>query len=159
MRRATLRTVPDGPYRAPLPIKPDPYMVAWADLRRRRIIGWVAFGLNVLLVLLLSRSLLHVQTEIGDAWGCDPWPCYYLLPDLLRERAVVLGAMCVPIGIWVAASIYRRTFRCPHCGRRFSTKRRGCGHCGVRVGTPKSDVVDAKRRADAAYPTRTGWTR
>jgi hypothetical protein len=141
--------VPDEPYRAPLPIEPDPYMVAWADLRKRRIIGWVAFGFDVLLVLLLSGSLLRVQAVIDDAFRCDPGPCFDRLPDLLRERAVVLWATCLPMAIWAAASIYRRTCRCPHCGWRFAMRRRKCDHCGICVGMPKSAVVDAERRAHA----------
>jgi predicted RNA-binding Zn-ribbon protein involved in translation (DUF1610 family) len=122
-------------------------MVAWADLGTRRIIGWVALGFNVLLVLLLSGSFLHVQAAIDDALRCDPWPCFYCLPDLLRERAVVLWATCLPIAIWAVSSVYRWSFRCPHCGWRFAVRRRECDRCGTRIGTPKSAVVEAERQA------------
>jgi hypothetical protein len=145
--------VPDLPYREPLPVKPDPYMVAWAELRRRRIIGRVAFGFNVLLVPLLARSLLRVQAEIDQAFQCDPGPCHVFpgllreRADLLHERAVVLWAACLLVAIWAAASIYRQNLRCPHCGWHFARRRRKCRHCGIPVGTPRSAVVDAERRA------------
>jgi hypothetical protein len=48
--------VPDEPYRAPMQIEPDPYMLAWADLRKRRrveratlVVGGCVWALVVIL--------------------------------------------------------------------------------------------------------------
>jgi hypothetical protein len=145
--------VPEAPYRAPLPIPPDPYLIAWRDLRRRRVIGWTAFVGGPPLFLLLLAFLLHVQMAIHDATYCDPGACVpprEVPPLLLLEAEVAVRALWLPPVVWVAACLYRWHFRCPHCGLRYATGWRACGGCRIRIGTPKSAVVEAEKSAGAA---------
>jgi hypothetical protein len=122
----------DAPYRAPLPVEPDPYLVAWADLRRRRRSAAGAFGPS------LAASLFAVV---------------FTMPALLGVAAVLFGAS------WVAWR-YLSAFRCPSCSHSFVHGRlrrhergwsdRQCGYCGIAIGTPKSAVVELEmRRAQA----------
>jgi hypothetical protein len=102
-------------YREQPPKPPDPYLVAWADLRRRRRLSFVS-GVPVLLASI----------------GCLFLPEYWLALSLLLF-ATVASFAC-------GRSVAR--FPCPHCGKRFSTTPTwrppwNCDYCGIAVGTPK----------------------
>src|SRR5258706_3734838 len=83
---------------------PDPYLVAWADLRRRRTRFWIAFltwfpvagGLSVLAHWALGRVL-----------PIEPEP--------------LVGLPLVALTIWLA--IHNVLFRCPRCGEQFNPGR------------------------------------
>jgi hypothetical protein len=118
--------VNDEPYRAPMSAPPDRYMVAWADLRRRRRWYWIAWIAFVVTGPILCR-LLH------SAFGGSPFfllaVTTYLMPVVARRQI--------------------RTFCCPGCGARFGQRlvRNECDGCGLRFGTPESAVrliVDRK---------------
>ncbi len=102
----------DQPYRAPLPVEPDPYAIAWTDLRRRRKWTWAA-----VVSLLIAISL---QDALGSL------PCI-----------VALGVVLL-LGQWLQVF---RCPRCRDRGeartQTFWWFSRACGHCGVDVGTPK----------------------
>jgi hypothetical protein len=119
--------VPDEPYRAPLPIEPDPYLSAWRDLRRRR--AWSA-------AIVLAYFALTV----------DPVP----KSDGAGGKAVVWT-----LGLVVVLFLLpHNRFRCPHCGRKGPIWWKRCRECGITVGTPKSAAVQAEKRSTTA-PTDT----
>jgi hypothetical protein len=119
--------VPDAPYRAPLPIRADPYLVAWEDLRRRRRLSEATMALCSV-VGLLSAATLGVNAPFA------------VLP------ACIVGT---------AMALYPKEFTCPRCRRRFAASNRRhrdpsrCHHCGIEIGTPKSAVIDAEKLAGA----------
>jgi hypothetical protein len=127
--RATLWSVPDEPYRAPLPVPPDPYAAAWAAIRRRQRVAWAGGPIGVFLGIASVHWLGNAAPLVG-----------------LPLTAVIL------IASGLAAEV-----RCPHCGGSFFTRRRGypvlsatqrnCASCGIERGTPKSAVVEAEKRA------------
>jgi len=41
------------------------------------------------------------------------------------EEALAVRALWLPVLFWGAASLYRWSFRCPHCGRRYAVRLRG----------------------------------
>jgi hypothetical protein len=115
--------VNDGPYRVPAPEPPDPYLAAWASLRRRRFtMGTVAVGL---------------------VWIVFP----VCLGALVRHTA---ATMLVAIAVVLAAAVVARlafswpAFRCPRCLRpffrapalQFGLLVEPCPHCGLEIGTP-----------------------
>jgi hypothetical protein len=124
-------TMSAAPYRAPPPpIEPDPYMVAWVDLNRRRL---VALGLFPLLLILLGVA---ASTRRSNQSG---------LPVL-----VVAVMALIPVFRLLA-------FRCPQCGDYFTSPpsarilgfivnpratpgpfNQRCYSCDIAVGTPKS---------------------
>jgi hypothetical protein len=97
--------VPDEPYRAPLPIEPDPYMVAWADLRKRRRVERVTLVVGgcvwALVVILKVFGLDFLEVRPGQTG--------LLLGHLL------LVSFAVAAG-WVG--IAHSEFRCPRCTMR-----------------------------------------
>ena len=104
------------PYRAPVPIPPDPYLRAWSDLRRRRA------GLAAGAVVLGVAAFMHSKHMIG------------------------LGAPVLVVGLVTGLlSILCESFHCPRCAETFCRKgmffhnafARRCLHCGIKVGTPK----------------------
>jgi hypothetical protein len=105
----------DPPYRAPVPIPPDPYLRAWSDLRRRR----VCFSAGM--AALLAAALLH------------------------SKQMVSLGTPVLVVGVvTILLSIYCESFHCPHCSEQFCRRglarnpfSRRCLHCRIKVGTPK----------------------
>jgi hypothetical protein len=120
--------VPDTPYRAPLPIPPDPYEKAWDDVRRRRRLATIA----------------HV-----------PWLTAFGLTIALQSFGsyVVTGGL---FAVGWAAMIHDGLFRCPRCSHYFKrTAARGrlsfdssrCAWCGIQIGTPKAAVAEAEKRA------------
>jgi hypothetical protein len=130
--------VPDEPYRAPLPIRPDlpdPYTVAWKSLRRRRRRAWVATAILVATFLWIGSS---------DTGG----------PGVVAISIVFVPCML----FWRHAA----AFVCPHCGKPFVRKPPlhqafgrqprfrnilRCAHCDIMRGTPKSAVDEAGKRA------------
>jgi hypothetical protein len=115
--------VSDTPYRVQPPrppAPPDPYLVAWRDLRKRRA---------TLIVFFL------LWLPIGGASSC-----------LLRDREFYA---LVPLAALVVTSYLRAVlFHCPECrqmfhfqgfGSRGSPWARRCVHCGIAMGTPKND--------------------
>jgi hypothetical protein len=125
-------------------------MVAWRDLRSRRAIGWTTLVLSTLLFLLPAVVWFHIHAappiwcgdgrcvwdEVPEITAVPPWP---------REEDLAFWALWLPVLLWGAASLYRWSFRCPHCGRRYAVRPRRCGHCGIGVGTPWSGVVPVER--------------
>jgi hypothetical protein len=108
------------PYRVPAPGPPDPYMVAWAGLRKRRLVGRVAAGV-------LGYSL--VTTGVV-AWTTG----LHVLSALALALVVITFA--------VILSQRQKPFLCPRCGGPFFwggpaeigfTKH--CESCGIAVGT------------------------
>jgi hypothetical protein len=108
--------VSDQPYRAPAPIPPDPYAVAWSDLKRRRL--WrVGSTVWLLVAIAMSRG-----GRPGAATG-------------------VMFLATIALSIWSerfrcprCASLFCRKGWFFHNG---FTRR--CLHCGLKTGTPKSD--------------------
>ena len=108
--------VSEDPNRAPMPAaEPDPYLVAWADLRQRRR------------AMLLSLGAYLLGGLAALAIGRGP---------ATRLVLLVLCGVCLVVTAWA------RRFRCPLCGERFSRGRRDgllnrwCAHCRIGIGTP-----------------------
>jgi hypothetical protein len=126
--------VPDEPYRAPIPIPPDPYVAAWADLRRRMRLSeraqW-AFWIYAIPMVIAVR-VFHVHF-----W---PSPRAWAVPAILASLVISLRV---------------RAFRCPHCRRHSAWAKRSwlngpkrqdkCVHCGIAIGTPKSAILEAPK--------------
>jgi predicted RNA-binding Zn-ribbon protein involved in translation (DUF1610 family) len=72
----------------------DPYLVAWANLRKRRVAFLLVGGLS-------SVGMLGVVLR-WSALGVRGWPAF--------------AAMCAATA---AVSVLIRQFRCPRCGERF----------------------------------------
>jgi hypothetical protein len=111
---------PHSPYRAPVPRPPDPYLVEWSDLRRRRL--WLAASLVALPMAVIWPVL--VMTRVG--------------PSLPVTAIAIVAFAIVPL------SVHAERFRCPQCAERFCRKglyhngfAQRCLHCGIKVGTPK----------------------
>jgi hypothetical protein len=114
--------VSDGPFRVPAPRpppKPDPYLAAWRDVRRRRIAQVVC-----LLVLL----------PVGVLSACLAIP-------RLGDRAVYVEVLVD--GLFMVALVWLGEFRCPKCRNDFEARPRAligappqCKHCGIAIGTP-----------------------
>src|SRR5262245_37386139 len=116
------------PYRRPAerpPGPPDPYLLAWRSLRRRR---W-AFALSFLSWLPVGIAALRV---LGDG---------------------AFLVLLVLMALGFATSLWFCLFPCPHCGEVFGARsvvgpwspfivfRRNCLHCGIGIGTPKDGYV------------------
>ena len=116
------RPVSDSPYRVPVPRPPDPYLVAWANLRRRKAFAWAA-------VLLWALALTVT------------------VPAIVARAPVVSIAAAVTVVCWVSGIVGKVAlahFRCPRCGSSFYGERRtrapwssACVTCGIEIGTPK----------------------
>lgn len=116
------RPVSDSPYRVPVPRPPDPYLVAWANLRRRRAFAWAAA---------LLWALAFTVT----------------LPAIVARARMVGIAVAVTAVCWVSrivGNIMLAHFGCPRCGSSFYGGRRTrapwsleCVTCGIAIGTPK----------------------
>jgi hypothetical protein len=123
--------VSDDPYRGPLRVPPDAYLVAWEDLRRRRT-AMMAATLACIPVSLLATALVGGPASL-----------------------LVLPAM----GAAGIASLRWSTFECPRCGQYFAgrqqpasgpdgwwshdgRRKRVCSRCGIEEGTPRSACTD-----------------
>jgi hypothetical protein len=125
--------VPEVPYRASLGPPPDPYLVAWVDLRRRR-----AWSLVILTAYLVVSSAV-LANRLPLPWGA-----------FLRIGAGGVGGL---LGFVFPHS----RFRCPHCGKKFQGWRwKVCRACGIPIGTPKSAVLDGEKGRSAALPIQQG---
>ena len=120
------------PYRSLGPtssVPPDPYLVAWAELKKHRIRRWIAFFVWAPLAgFVFSASEKLVGHPLGRG----------------EFFAVSLPFVVAAVLFLVRAS----NFRCPQCGNRFEAQRmvsypltRRCLNCGIRIGTPKNTVA------------------
>jgi hypothetical protein len=120
--------VGEGIYRVPAPkppVPPDPYLLAWASLRRRRVTMWISF--------LTWLPVAGVATR------------------LLGDLALLI--VLPHVATFIVSTFIATYFRCPHCRELFAKKSafeistpnelavRGCVNCDIRVGTPRSAVV------------------
>jgi hypothetical protein len=127
--------VPDEPYRTPQPIAPDPYLLAWQDLRRRRLYAWAV------LIAYVAGAM------------CILW-MYKLIAGHMLDRSWGLALLLPTLPVHFAFNGWRQAFRCPRCGERFHVQRgvsnpstRQCMNCGLEMGTPKSAVLEAQKQA------------
>jgi hypothetical protein len=115
--------VSDAPYRVQPPRPPDPYLVAWAKLRRRRALAWGGFLLWAFAFTAFVVALAAQARAVGVT--------------------AVVAVMCWGSGI--AGALILGHFRCPHCSAIFYGLRRprapwsdACIACGIAIGTPKN---------------------
>lgn len=107
----------DTPYREPAPRPPDPYLVAWADLRKRR------------------RAAVAVMVTAGTAM---------VVVTSVPHGILAAVPACVLLGYFWRNRLSK--FLCPACGKTFGRLASGfhneftlrCLHCGIVVGTPKN---------------------
>lgn len=135
--------VPESPYRgASASTAVDAYLVAWADLRKRRTRRFIAFF-----------ALVPVGGGLGLLADAE-------LRRLLPFEPALLVA--VPMMACLAALIVHvALFRCPRCGMEFHRRglagiwwARRCMHCGIPTGTSKAQDDEAelvRQKADAAH--------
>jgi hypothetical protein len=112
------------PYRESPRAEPDPYVVAWAQYRRRRA--------RVRALLLISPLVGCLALAALRASACGSGAAH----------GVALG-LAIAIVVLATFSIARAS--CPRCGEKlhvggshvdpFSDR---CVNCGIRIGTPKS---------------------
>jgi hypothetical protein len=151
--------VPDEPYRAPMPVAPDPYMVAWRRLRRLERRGlWFVAPLTVGFLIWIATMFVFIlpQSDLVARGRCS------------RTATLLMGAYTVALAIATAPIAVFRSV-CPRCGysklvwpvpgpdngafeRRRGSRQATCRHCGIVVGTPKSAAVEAEDRAGGARP-------
>jgi hypothetical protein len=113
-----------SPYRSAPPVRPDPYLLAWAKLRRSRrtIVGVAAGVMNV-----VAATCAFVVWSQSHA-----------------ARILALGVVLVAAAAYRLAFRGAASFRCPRCRRAFFPANArlfdlaidDCGHCGIAVGTP-----------------------
>lgn len=124
------------PYREPAPVPPDPYLVAWAKLRRRRH-ALLASLCGMGTVVCLSSSML---------------------PRGTHPEGFVFGVfLSIPLGLFILARV--PPFLCPACGHPFfelvggelghATK---CDHCDIEIGLALNHHASSYR----ASPSRVG---
>jgi hypothetical protein len=132
-----------SPYRVQSPPPPDPYLVAWADLRRRR---------TMVRALSFLPLILFVVTYCSGPQGHRVAPCLFMTAMAL----LLIANLC-----W-------GFFLCPNCGKHLQAthlnplrqaawrlnRATHCGHCGIRVGTPAPDPFVARSRIDAGIKAR-----
>jgi hypothetical protein len=94
---------------------PDPWLLAWAELRRRRRALWIG-------IALLAATIAVAWYRHFDVW----WACL-----LMGAATAVFAERC-------------NRFACPRCGKWFSRRglfhnesTSRCLHCGLKIGTPK----------------------
>jgi hypothetical protein len=115
------------PYRVAPPVRPDPYLMAWADFRRRR-------------TTVIALSLAYLPVSV-------------VAVNLLGERA--FGYVILPyLATFMLAGSYFATFRCPSCRNVFRAKpwpfpkprpsQIQCGRCSILVGTPAPGPSDVR---------------
>ena|ERR1700733_15061421 len=124
-----------APYRAlSTDAGPDPYVVAWADLRKRR-----------------KRSLIALLVVLPVGIVIAAWADAALQHLLPVEPALVL--LLPLIGVISSVLVHMGLFACPRCGTRRSWVS-PCPRCGIFIGTSKAQADEAERvrlEADAAY--------
>jgi hypothetical protein len=98
------------------PVPPDPYLLAWASLRRRRMAMWISW----FAWLPIGAVVMPLLGRVGQ------------LVVFLDLAAFVMSGHLIDV------------FRCPHCREAFAKKSilaSRCFSCGISVGTPRSAVV------------------
>jgi hypothetical protein len=112
------------PYRIAPPPRPDPYLVAWASLRRfRRTMVGVSIG------------IVHIAAATF---------AFIVWSRSCTARIVGIGVVLLVAAVWRIAFSMPGLFRCPRCRRGFFRSDAGlfglavehCQHCGIPVGTP-----------------------
>lgn len=109
------------------PVPPDPYLVAWAELRRRRVLAVTSF-------FLLPATVVAMDIPVVARAGGAP---------MLASTVAIL-----------VLTLRARFFRCPHCRKPFSARfrlfasarlpwHRHCLHCRIEMGTAKAAVVES----------------
>jgi hypothetical protein len=126
------------PYREAKVATPDPYLVAWADLRRRLR----RFDFVVLVSVWMTAFV----------FGC----LVVLREGPLWENAAL---SILPMSLSLMFLVHRiRAFRCPACGARSWWESRSipetCAACGVVVGSPRPIFVriDATPKREDSAP-------
>jgi hypothetical protein len=108
---------------------PDPYLVEWADLRRKRRRAW---AVPFIFIVAAGCAAKVYEAAAGHPMG-----------------KLVFCALFGPL-IPLFFTVSRRALdvRCPRCGERFSARRgrrnpstRKCLHCGIAMGTPKDPTA------------------
>jgi hypothetical protein len=115
----------EPPYRAPASLPPDPYLVAWATLRRRRLLRRIAVG--VLAYALASTIAVTF---------------------MLHGVALLVVALLMVCVVYVIVAVQRRRpFLCPRCGDSFFWGpaaeigfARHCNACGLAAGTSQDQA-------------------
>jgi predicted RNA-binding Zn-ribbon protein involved in translation (DUF1610 family) len=115
--------VVDPPYRVAAPATHDPYLAAWAVLKRRRVIARVA--------------------SVGAVGLVAPTVAVAFTSGAAQEVATAVVVSWVAVGVilfWLSLP----TFLCPDCGTEFfrsSIVQVGfsnrCAGCGIVIGTAK----------------------
>lgn len=129
--RGYVECVGESIYRVPAPkppVPPDPYLLAWASLHRRRVTMWISF------VVWVPMGIVEVRLLGGFGFSI----------------------LFLNMAVFVVSLVMASRFRCPHCLELFAQQSmwgihiafeeafvRCCVHCGIRVGTPRSAVVAA----------------
>jgi hypothetical protein len=111
-----------APYRVAPPMPPDPYLVAWADLRKRRT------NVTALSVLLLLGALLWI-TLTGARVGPTLW-----LTNVAGPRASVRSALWPLRLYWTPTSRFRRALSDGHRRRLLALVGQAVGAIGTRRG-------------------------
>jgi predicted RNA-binding Zn-ribbon protein involved in translation (DUF1610 family) len=127
--------VSERPYRETVGDQPDPYLVAWEQLFRRRtklLLTFFTWTFVASLVLTLAMTVLGVA-----------------------DRALALYVALSTSLIALALASFYAHFECPQCGTSINRRRRvsnpfsdECQNCGIRMGTPK--FVPRRSDDDAA---------
>lgn len=124
------------PYRVSAP-KPDPYLAAWARLRRRRAIRRVAAAF-------VGYSLATVIAVATKTAQRTPGARVQALGEnyLMLGSGVAFGI--VLLGLTAALARYLVPFLCPRCAQPFFRGpamelgfARTCVNCGIAVNTPR----------------------
>ena len=106
-----------------MPAQPDPYLAAWAKLRRQRVRAW----LTVALAPASWLACASLDRIVGPG-----------------GRSSIVYGWTVFLACWMALLFCNLRFLCPHCRRSFFRRRAPrdrCARCGIRVGTPKAAVA------------------
>jgi hypothetical protein len=116
--------VSEAPYREQPPKPPDPWLAAWARLRRRRAVALWAALLSALAFTVLVVAVVAKANRSASIAGVS----------------MVAGWIT-----WIAVRSVLRAFPCPRCDSTFHGSGRGetlpwadaCAGCGIAIGTPK----------------------
>jgi hypothetical protein len=138
-----LRRVSESPRGGTAPAEVDSYLLAWADLRRRRAWAWI--------------SLLAWVPVGGGLSALAHWALGRVLPF---DPGFLVALPLMGVLIWL--SIRADAFRCPRCNNPFFHRTlmhngwsRHCLNCGIKIGTPQSIGQDIERQiADTEWMRR-----
>jgi hypothetical protein len=113
------------PYRVAPPAPPDPYLVAWADLRRRQRVAKFAM-LGMIPIWFLCATARYNAVTLAVL----PMACLFVAAVFVTRRRVT-------------------RFPCPDCLRPFVWSRPfkndlRCWHCGLKFGAPAPSTSDVR---------------